>query len=244
MSIHRRSFLEKIGLGLGVLALPEIGWSANLLANDNRSDYILHFGANTFQEEGVVKKIEKLGSPIVFTTNPTSSRTSTKVKLDGVLFTEILSKELKIDKNTPWVNTLIKDRPEFVNEYLIIKRMGQKIGVLGVDLESQQGTLEEILESLDAKAINLKKDFNCSQVFCLLNSQEGGDSGFNFKEVIAISGEIDFFFAESTYRKVNNLFAYSNKNGRQILLSINANKDENSSSIEIKESAIASFISD
>lgn len=242
--MKRRLFLEKVSLAAGIIAVPNIGWSSQLLEKDSKSKFIFHIGENSTQFKQVLEKVGGFNRSMVFLTDATEFDFSSGLNLDAALYKKDLNLTLKEVEEVLWVNSMIEDRPDYVKEYLINQRLGKKVGILGLDFESQFESFLEVIERLDLKASFLKENQQCDQVFCLINIPENRKGEIALEKLARFSSAIDFFFVERADFPSNNLMALPNKDGRQVMLSINTKNDICCSNIEYVKNSIVSFISE
>lgn len=243
MRIKRRLFLEKLGLSLGVLAIPNFGWSTSFLKEIPVASSIIHLGSGASQFDKVAEKAEQFPSPVTFITKASNIDLSSNLKIDAALYGTKLNGEINVLKNRgiSWVNSFIEPRPPFVHEFLITERLGGKIGVLGLDFEGQNESVLALIEKLNGMAFLLKNNLGCEQVFCLVNAPKDYLNDSHFEVFVGKTEGVDLFFMESESYSSNNLLVFPDKNKKQIMLSINTEKNNDISNIEFKNNSVVSF---
>ncbi|MBN3518960.1 hypothetical protein JYB62_03015 [Algoriphagus lutimaris] len=251
MDVRRRKFVQKVSLVFGAVSIPGLSWGmgSKEVVKDTKS--IIHVGLKTlkFFKGGDLESNQSLESGLTVLThvrNFNFSEFGSKKMLDALLYggnAELIANEPE-SSDLPWVNSNLDGNPEFVKDYLITNRIGKKVGILGIDFEKSSRNIDETIRFVNKKADFLKQDLGCEQVYCLLTDPKLKDSNSSWEGVLSKSDQVDVFFATCASAITNNLWVFPNLKGRQTLLSIQSEREENNSEIELKESVINTFKKD
>ncbi|SIN77711.1 hypothetical protein [Algoriphagus halophilus] len=248
MDVRRRKFLQKVSLVFGAVSIPGLSWGMESMEVGKDATSIIHVGLKTlkFFKEGDIAINQTLKSGFTVLTHVRNFKFSefgSKETIDALLYggnAKIIASDLNAS-GLPWVNSSLKEKPEYVKDYLITNRLGKRVGILGIDFEQSYNSVDQAMRFVTKKADFLKRDLGCEQVFCLVTDPKLKDSKSSWADVISSSDYVDVFFATCTSSKTNNLWVLPNQQGKQTLLSIQSEREENNSEIELKESVINSF---
>ncbi|WP_373398749.1 hypothetical protein V8V91_03365 [Algoriphagus halophilus] len=248
MDVRRRKFVQKISLVVGAFSIPGMSWGIESEKVVKKAKSIIHVGLKTlkFFEGRDLEPFQTLKSGFTVLTHVRDfnfSEFESKETIDALLYGGN-AKMIASDPNSsglPWVNSSLKEKPEYVKDYLITKRLGKRVGILGIDFDQSFNSVDQAMLFVNKKADFLKQNLDCEQVFCLLTDPKLKDSKSSWADVISSSDHVDVFFATCVSSKTNNLWVLPNQQGKQTLLSIQSEKEENNSEIELKESVINSF---
>lgn len=244
MTFKRRTFLQKMILATGFLATQDFALGKSIINYKNHTNKIFHVGSETLiKNKFLIDKIVR--KPLLIVSDSTI-----KFDLslpDVVLFDSNLLKQYqsKIDLGSiqaRFVNSnLGVDRPDFVPEYLVTERTGKKIGILGISRVKNSQTLHETNQLINKKAIFLKEELKCDQVYCLVESLNSDNPIFSINELVENSEHIDHFYTSGTEKKKHQLRVLPNRIGRKIYWSYQSLLDTDQAWIELTDGNVTSY---
>lgn len=249
--MKRRLFLEKVSLVAGAISIPNFTMGDVLFGNSQRTNIIFHSGGKTFFDNVSLSSKNGLGSTFNLLSGLADLEDSAFDNLsvgglDAVLFEKQAEDKIIGNKkeNLPWVNSNLENKPSFIKDFLISKRLGKTTGILGIDFYADGTNVDALVKNINEKAANLKNNLNCDQIFCLINDPKANNENISFADIVQESDAIDIFFASCKISSSNRLMALKNKEGRQILLSLKSYKVSRNPEIEMGNSQIKSYRGD
>ncbi len=243
MSNTRRSFIQKSTLALGALAIPDIGLSKGFFDEINVAKKILHIGVNPLKSGVNFLKKDFSSSLLLVTDSTYHDLESEGIIPDGILFgkRQLNSSTYLSIKPVSFVNSNFKNKPDFVSDFLISKKMGKKVGILGIGFGEEGQEISRTIHLINEKSTFLKDQLNCDKVFVLMDNPKECNALVSYRDLLESSRDVDYFFASCDDSESNSLWGLKNSKGDPTFLSIQATKNESKSLIVLKDGNLLNY---
>ena len=113
-----------------------------------------------------------------------------------------------------------------LQEKVIFKVNGKKIGVLGIAFTGSNQSVNQILNIIQSKSKNLKNE-GCDKVICLLENPKDVFPYLNFRDFVESSQDVDWFFTDSDTSDKSKGFSLRNKDNQEVFLQVNSENSRN-----------------
>lgn len=113
-----------------------------------------------------------------------------------------------------------------LQEKVVIKLNGKKIGVLGIAFTGSNQSITQILNIIQAKSQGLKNE-GCDKVICLLENPKDVFPYLNYRDFVKSSKDVDWFFTDSDTSEKSKSFSLRNKDNQEVFLQVNSENSKN-----------------
>jgi hypothetical protein len=108
-----------------------------------------------------------------------------------------------------------------LKEKVIVKVSGSQIGVLGIAFTGSNQSIGQILNVIQSKSRELKKE-GCEKVICLLENPKEVFPYLGYRDFVENSQGVDWFFTDSDTLSKSKCFSFRNKDNQEVFLQVHS----------------------